>query len=173
MGEGEGVFYFLEMNSRLQVEHPVTEMVTGLDLVELQFRVAAGEALPNEALSPTFSGHAIEARVCAEDPNKRFFPSPGTITYASFPTAMPGVRVDAAVGERGVVSPAYDSLVAKIIAHGSTRTEAIERMRAAIAGTRIDGVATNLEIFPRILAHDDFLRGVHDTGFLSKLLDPA
>jgi acetyl-CoA carboxylase, biotin carboxylase subunit len=170
-GSSAGRFYFLEVNSRLQVEHPVTEMVTALDLVELQLHVAAGGALP-EALrdaASTASGAAIEARVCAEDPDKRFFPSPGTISKAAF-VDREGVRVDAGIMDGSVVSPAYDSLLAKVIAHGKTRDEAIARLKAALAETRIEGVKTNLGLFARVLDHPSFRAGVHDTGFLANEL---
>jgi acetyl/propionyl-CoA carboxylase alpha subunit len=169
-GSDAGKHYFLEVNSRLQVEHPVTEQVTGLDLVELQLRVAAGEPLPEEALRPSFRGHSIEARVCAEDPDKRFFPSPGTLTRVEWPHGMPGVRVDAGYETGSVVSPAYDSLLAKVMAHGDTRDEAIDRLKDALAATVIEGVKTNLSLFPRVLDHPVFRSGRHDTGFLKDIL---
>lgn len=168
-GDVKGQFFFLEVNARLQVEHPVTELVTGLDLVELQLRVAAGEALPKEALEPTFRGHAIEARLCAEDPAKRFFPSPGTITTAVFPTGE-GVRVDTGVESGSVVTPYYDSLLAKIIVHGDTREAAMARLARAAAETKIEGIATNLEVFEKIMADATFREGTHDTGFLKDVL---
>jgi acetyl-CoA carboxylase, biotin carboxylase subunit len=163
-----GTFYFLEVNSRLQVEHPVTEMVTGLDLVELQLWVAAGEKLPERVLRAERRGCSIEARLCAEDPDKRFFPSPGKITRVSFPSA-PYVRVDAGVTDGSVVSPAYDSLLAKLIVYGDTRTQAIERMLEAVRATVIEGVKTNLSLFPRVLESEAFRAGTHDTGFLKEL----
>jgi acetyl/propionyl-CoA carboxylase alpha subunit len=114
-------------------------------------------------------GAAIEARVCAEDPEKRFFPSPGTITKVRFPT-MEGVRIDAGVADGSVVSPAYDSLLAKVIAHGRTRDEAIDRLKAAIEATIIEGVKTNLALFGKVLDHPLFRAGTHDTGFLQNAL---
>lgn len=168
-GNADGKFYFLEVNSRLQVEHPVTEMVTGLDLVEAQLAVAAGERLSEAVCAPRFSGAAIEARICAEDPEKRFFPSPGTITKAEFFTSA-NVRVDAGVASGSVVSPAYDSLLAKVIAHGDSRDQAIARLDEAIQKTTIEGVKTNLSVFPRVLANAAFRSGSHDTGFLTSEL---
>lgn len=168
-GSSKGKYYFLEVNSRLQVEHPVTEMVTGLDLVELQLAVAAGEQLFTGALNPTYRGYSIEARICAEDPEKRFFPSPGTITKVIWPS-LEHVRIDAGVTDGSVVSPAYDSLLAKMIVWGATRDEAIARLEQAVAGTVIEGVKTNLGLFPKVLAHAVFREGSHDTGFLKDQL---
>lgn len=168
-GDAKGQFYFLEVNSRLQVEHPVTELVTGLDLVELQLMVAAGEALPKYARAPTFRGHAIEARVCAEDPEKRFFPSPGVISHAEWPQGE-GIRVDAGFETGCVVPPTYDSLLAKVVAHGDTRDQALDRLKAALLATRIEGIKTNLSIFPTVLDHPVFRAGTHDTGFLKDQL---
>ena len=163
VGAEDGSFFFLEMNTRLQVEHPITEMTTSTDLVELQLRVAGGERF--DALPVQQRGHAIELRVCAEDPDKRFFPSPGTISEAAWPTG-PGMRVDAGVESGSVVPPFYDSLLAKIIGHGSSRSEAIARLLAALQETRVVGVKTNLEMHQRILSHEAFVRGDTDTAFL-------
>ncbi len=160
---GQGAFYFLEVNSRLQVEHPVTELVTGLDLVEQQIRIAGGEGLP-ELPSPP-GGHAVEARLCAEDPEKRFFPSPGTLTRVDFPD-HPHLRVDAGVEAGSEVSPYYDSLLAKVVAWGATRDEAIDRLRDGLAETRIEGLRSNLGVFARIFEHPVFRAGTHDTSFL-------
>jgi acetyl/propionyl-CoA carboxylase alpha subunit len=168
-GNAKGKFYFLEVNSRLQVEHPVTEMVTGLDLVEVQLLVASGEALPQAVQNPRVNGAALEARVCAEDPEKRFFPSPGTIERVRFGEGD-GIRVDSGVVDGSVVPPAYDSLLAKVIAHGPTRDLAIERLKLAIEASRIDGVKTNLGLFSRVLGHAVFKSGTHDTGFLASEL---
>lgn len=168
-GDVKGQFFFLEVNARLQVEHPVTELVTGLDLVELQLRVASGEALPPEALAPTFTGHAIEARICAEDPDKRFFPSPGTITTAEL-FEGDGVRVDAGIASGSEVTPYYDSLLAKMIVHAPTRAEAIDKLRDAVARSKIEGIKTNLGVFDAILANEVFAAGTHDTGFLKDVL---
>ncbi len=163
VADDNGAFYFLEMNTRLQVEHPITEAVTGVDLVELQLRAAAGEVIA--ALDVRQVGHAIELRVCAEDPDKRFFPSPGTVTTATWPTGV-GIRVDAGVESGSVVPPFYDSLLAKVIGHGATRTEAIARLLKALDVTVIDGIKTNLSLHQRVLAHAAFVAGDTDTGFI-------
>jgi acetyl/propionyl-CoA carboxylase alpha subunit len=162
-GPDAGSFYFLEVNSRLQVEHPVTEMVTGLDLVELQLRVADGDILPLD-LRAGGRGHAIEARVCAEDPDQRFIPRPGPLGKVSFPD-MEHVRVDSGVESGSLVTPNYDSLLAKVVAWGDDRDQALDRLRDALAATVIDG-KTNLSLFPRVLDHPTFRRGDHDTSFL-------
>lgn len=167
-GADAGRFYFLEVNSRLQVEHPVTEMVTGLDLVEAQLRVASGESLSPDVVRPTFRGHAIEARICAEDPDKRFFPCPGTLQKVVFPQAE-HVRVDSGVESGFQVSPAYDSLLAKMVVWGEDRGAAIERMRDAIGRTEITGIRTNLSAIQAVLASEPFLAGRHDTGLLKDL----
>ncbi len=167
---GQAQFFFLEVNARLQVEHPVTEMVTGLDLVELQLLIAQGSKLPKDLDDLKFSGHAIEARICAEDPKKRFFPSPGTIEELRFPSQQEGVRVDSGVAAGSIVSPAYDSLLAKLIVWGASREEAIKRLETAVASTHVTGVKCNLEIFPAILAEPEFRSGRHDTSFLSQVL---
>jgi acetyl-CoA carboxylase biotin carboxylase subunit len=164
----DGSFYFLEMNTRLQVEHPITEATTGLDIVELQLRIAAGERF--DALPPfRRQGHAIELRVCAEDPDKRFFPSPGAVSEARWPTGE-GIRVDAGVESGTVVPPFYDSLLAKVIGHGGSRTEAIARLQAALSSTSVTGVKTNLAMHARVLAHEAFARGETDTSFLENHL---
>ena len=134
--DGDGNFSFLEMNTRLQVEHPVTEMITGLDLVELQLAVAGGEPLPEAALHPTITGHAIEVRLCAEDPDNGYLPSSGTFRRVEFPE-IDGVRVDSGVASGSVVSPFYDSMIAKVIAHAPTRAGAINKLQRALgAGAR-------------------------------------
>lgn len=160
-----GSFYFLEMNTRLQVEHPVTEMVTGLDLVEWQIRIAAGEDLPLEQDQIVCRGAAIECRLYAEDP-VRFLPSPGTITTLSWPE---GVRVDTGVEEGSTVTPFYDPMIAKVIVHASTRMEAVERMERALAETRIEGIKTNLSVLLGVMRHEAFRRGTYDTGLLDKI----
>jgi len=165
-GDSVGNFYFLEVNARLQVEHPVTEFVTGFDLVEAQFRVAAGEALSPELLSPRFEGHSIEARICAEDPDKRFFPQPGTITNIEWPK---NARVDAGVESGSVVPPTYDSLLAKIIVHGANRSQAITRLSEAISETKIEGIKTNLSAVQKVLESELFLSGEHDTSIIKEL----
>jgi acetyl-CoA carboxylase, biotin carboxylase subunit len=167
VADDTGAFYFLEMNTRLQVEHPITEAITGVDLVELQLRAAAGEVL--ETLPLKREGHAIELRICAEDPDKRFFPSPGTVTTATWPTG-PGIRVDAGVESGSVVPPFYDSLLAKLIGHGATRAEAIARLQAALSATVVEGVKTNISLHQRLLAHEAFVAGDTDTSFIESRL---
>ncbi len=156
--------FFLEMNARLQVEHPVTELVTGLDLVELQLRVAAGEPLDVDV---RMSGHAIEARVNAED--AQFFPSAGTVVLASYPS---GVRVDAAVETGSEVGTDYDSMIAKVIAHGPDRATALARLDRALADTAILGLETNVGFLRTLLARDDVRAGEMDTGLIGRL-DPV
>jgi acetyl-CoA carboxylase biotin carboxylase subunit len=167
-------FYFLEMNARIQVEHPVTEAVSGLDLVALQFAIAAGERLPLTQDDVVLSGHAIECRVNAEDPCNGFMPSPGRITLGWFPS-LPGLRADTHIESGAVVPPYYDSMIAKLIAWGRTRKEAIAVMRNALAACRVDGVRTNLDLHRAIMADRDFATGGVDTNFLvdRDLLKPA
>lgn len=158
-------FYFLEMNTRLQVEHPITEAVLGLDIVEQQLRIAYGEplAFAQEDLKQT--GHAIELRLCAEDPDKRFFPSPGTIQTAVWPTQV-GVRIDAGIESGSDVPPYYDSLLAKIIGHGKTRAETIALLRTALDDLQVTGVTTNANLHKRILDDEAFQIGEYNTGYL-------
>jgi 3-methylcrotonyl-CoA carboxylase alpha subunit len=160
-------FYFMEMNTRLQVEHPVTEAVTGLDLVEWQLRVAAGEKLPLRQEEIAVSGHAIEARIYAEDPAHDFSPSGGRIWAADFPSG-PGLRVDAGVEEGSVVGSFYDSLLAKVIATGADRTEALARLSEGLAALRIAGPRTNLAFLAAIAAHPDVLSGAVETDFIGR-----
>jgi len=160
-------FYFMEMNTRLQVEHPVTEAVTGLDLVEWQLRVAADEPLPLRQEDIRLRGHAVEARLYAEDPAADFQPSSGRLWAVSFPTG-PGIRVDSGVEEGAVVGPFYDSMLAKIVAHGTDRAEALERLSAAIDATRIAGPKTNLAFLAAIAGHPDFLAGGVTTDFVDQ-----
>jgi acetyl/propionyl-CoA carboxylase alpha subunit len=162
-----GEFYFLEVNTRLQVEHPVTELVTGLDLVELQLRVAGGEPLPPEVLGAGLTGHAIEARLYAEDVPAGYLPATGTLHAFEVP-AVDGVRVDAGVATRSVVGPHYDPMLAKVIAHGRTRADAARRLARALAGARIHGVTTNRDLLVAILREPDFLAGRTDTGYLGR-----
>jgi acetyl/propionyl-CoA carboxylase alpha subunit len=176
VASGAGDLYFLEVNARLQVEHPVTELVTGLDLVELQLRVACGERLPDAVLGAVPNGHAVEARLYAEDPAKNFLPQPGRITSLVFPEGLAGVRVDAGVSQGGEVTPHYDPLIAKIMAHGSDRAQAIGRLDEALAATRIELLgpkgprATNLDFLRRVLGDPRFTGGDYDTALAEQLL---
>ena len=162
-------FYFLEMNTRLQVEHPVTEAITGLDLVDLQIRIAAGEELPLRQEDVLIRGHAIECRIYAEDPENNYFPSPGKITALLAP-AGPGIRLDSGVYEGATVPIDYDPLLAKLIGHGQDRAQAIARLRRALGELFIGGIKTNLSLFRRILADEDFRSGKIDTGYLDRVL---
>jgi propionyl-CoA carboxylase alpha chain len=163
----DGAFYFLEMNTRLQVEHPVTELVTGLDLVALQIAVAEGAPLPETALHPTLHGHAIEVRLCAEDPAAGYLPQTGTLHRVEFATA-PHVRVDTGVADGSVVPPYYDSMLAKAIAWAPTRDGAARRLAGAMRTARLHGVVTNRDQLVRVLEHPEFLAGNIDTGFLER-----
>ena len=160
-----GAFFFLEMNTRIQVEHPVTEMITGLDLVQLQLRLAAGEDVAPALDRVASHGHAIEFRVCAENPERMFLPSPGKITRLVWPDAR-GSRIDSGVREGDSVTAFYDSLIAKIIVHADNRATAIAAMRAALNGITIEGIVTNLEFLRRLLDHPAFLAGQTMTGFI-------
>jgi acetyl-CoA carboxylase biotin carboxylase subunit len=162
-------FYFLEMNTRLQVEHPVTEMVTGLDLVQLQIRIAAGERLPFAQKDVQLRGHAIECRIYAEDPENDFFPSPGKITRLMTP-AGPGIRDESGVYEGWTVPVEYDPLLSKLVAHAGSRPDAIARMQRALEEYFVGGIATNLMLFRRILRHPEFVAGKLDTGLLERML---
>jgi acetyl-CoA carboxylase biotin carboxylase subunit len=164
----DGSFYFIEMNARIQVEHPVTEFVTGVDLIKSQIRIAAGEKL-EAAIGPIeFRGHSIECRVNAEDPDT-FVPSAGRITAFNMPGG-PGVRVDTAAHADAVIPPYYDSLIAKLIVHGRDRAEAIARMRRALEMFVVEGIKTSIPLHQRILAEADFEAGRLDTHFLERLL---
>ena len=160
-------FYFLEVNARIQVEHPVTEAITGLDLVEEQIAIAERRPLRVRQQDVTFTGHAIECRLNAEDPAKGFLPSPGTITGAVFPA---GVRVDTHVQAGSTVPPHYDSLLAKLIAHGAGRGEALARLADALGRCAIDGVVTNLDMHRGLLADPEFRAGGVDTRYLERWL---
>ena len=160
-------FYFLEMNTRLQVEHPVTELVTGIDLVREQIRVAAGEKLSFAQQDISLNGHAIECRVYAEDPDNNFLPSPGRITRLRLPHG-PGVRDDGGVYEGAEVSIYYDPMISKFAVHGRDRAEAIDRMRRALAEYEIGGIKTTLPFFREIMDDDEFIDGKLDTGFISR-----
>jgi propionyl-CoA carboxylase alpha chain len=160
-----GGFFFLEVNARIQVEHPVTEAVTGLDLVRLQLLVAAGEPLPDEAVGATMRGHAVEARLYAEDPRRGFLPQAGTLHRFRIGA---GVRVDAGVADGSVVGVHYDPLLAKVIAHAPGRAEAAGLLAAALAGARLHGVTTNRDLLVGVLRHPAFLAGDVDTAFLER-----
>ncbi len=162
-----GNFMFLEMNARLQVEHPVTELVTGIDLVEQQFLIAAGEDISFTPSRVAPSGHALELRVYAED-SKRFLPSPGTISEWAEP-AGPGVRVDAGYAAGNTVTPFYDPLLAKLCVHGADRAQALERARAAVRAFHISGIKTNLEFHADLLASAEFSGGDYDTSLVGRL----
>ena len=164
-----GRYYFIEMNTRIQVEHPVTELLTGIDIVREQLRIASGLPLSFSQKQVHFSGHALECRINAEDPERDFAPCPGKIDFLHFP-AGPGVRVDSALYNGCEISPYYDSMVAKIIVHGDTRLEAVRRMRRALEEMVVEGVTTNLSLQHLILFEPQFLRGEYDTGFLENHL---
>ena len=161
-------FYFLEMNTRLQVEHPVTELVTGLDLVQLQIRIAAGERLPFTQDQISLRGHAIECRIYAEDPEKDYFPSPGRITDLAEPSG-PGIRLDSGIYPGWNVPLEYDPLLAKLIVYGEDRKQTIARLERALREYFIAGVKTNLGLFRRIVDDQDFVAGRVDTGLLARL----
>ena len=166
-------FYFLEMNTRLQVEHPVTEAITGLDLVEWQLRVAAGEPLPLRQEQLQIHGHAIEARICAENPDNNFLPATGTLHVYRKPAQHTAfqrsrVRIDDGVREGGEISPFYDSMIAKLIVHGATRAEALARLDAALAQVHIVGVATNVQFLRGVLATESFSQAKLDTALIER-----
>jgi acetyl-CoA carboxylase, biotin carboxylase subunit len=162
-------FYFLEMNTRLQVEHPVTELTTGLDLVHLQIRIASGEKLPFQQSDIGIRGHAIECRIYAEDPDNNYFPSPGKITLLLAPSG-PGIRRDSGMYEGWNVPIDYDPLLAKLISYGTDRRQAILRLQRALFEYFVAGIKTNISLFQRILRDDDFQAAKLDTGYLDRLL---
>src|SRR5215469_11457786 len=166
----QGAFYFLEMNARIQVEHPVTEAVTGIDLVAEQIAVAEGRGLSLEQREVRWDGCAIECRINAEDPIDDFRPAPGTIRTAIWPSGK-GVRVDTHIDSGAQIPPFYDSLMAKIIAHGPDRPSALERLRCAINETQIDGVADNVSFHAALLADPEFARGGVNTSYVPRLLE--
>jgi 3-methylcrotonyl-CoA carboxylase alpha subunit len=163
-------FYFMEMNTRLQVEHPVTEAITGLDLVELQFRAASGETLPFAQEDLTIDGHAVEARLYAEDPEKEFLPSTGKLWALEFPEGE-GIRIDTGVETGAEVTPYYDPMIAKIIAHGATRDEALSRLADALGETIVAGPKTNTAFLKKLCEAPEFRAGQFDTGFIDRNLD--
>ena len=158
-------FYFMEMNTRIQVEHPVTEMVTGIDLVKEQIRIASGEKLKIRQEEIKLKGHAIECRINAEDPQKNFMPCPGTVEDLHFPGGN-GVRIESALYNGYVIPPYYDSMVAKVIVHGEDRMDAIRKMRSALGEVVVDGITTNLDFQYEILNHPAFLSGDINTHFI-------
>src|SRR5215203_1095717 len=162
-------FYFIEMNTRIQVEHPVTETLTGVDLVKEQLRVAGGESLSLKQEDVPFEGHAIEFRINAEDPEKDFMPSPGEITFLEVPGG-PGVRVDSANYQGYKIPPFYDSMVGKLIVWALTRDEAINRARRALREYRLEGIKTTIPLHLRLLEDDAFRSGEYHTGYLEELL---
>src|SRR5207253_1237426 len=161
-------FYFLEMNTRLQVEHPVTEGITGLDLVELMIRVAAGEQLPFRQDEIRRDGWAMECRINAEDPFRNFLPSTGRLVKYLPPPEQDGVRVDTGVYEGGEIPMYYDSMIAKLIVHGASRDEAIAKMRQALNAFAIRGISSNIPFQAALLAHPKFMAGDFNTGFIAE-----
>ncbi|KKB42451.1 acetyl-CoA carboxylase biotin carboxylase subunit [Bacillus thermotolerans] len=166
----EQKFYFLEMNTRLQVEHPVTEEITGLDLVEEQLKVASGEKLSFTRQEVKRNGHAIEVRIYAEDPNT-FFPSPGKITEFQLPSGK-GVRNECAIEAGSQVTPFYDPMIGKLITWGATREEACKRMKAALDQYKVEGIKTNIPMLKQVIAHEQFLKGMTTTHFVSDYYVP-
>jgi 3-methylcrotonyl-CoA carboxylase alpha subunit len=169
--DAAGEFFFMEMNTRLQVEHPVTEMITGLDLVEWQLRVAAGEPLPLAQEDLRIDGHAIEARLYAEDPENGFLPSVGRIVHLREPAASSRVRIDTGIRQGDAITQYYDPMIAKLVVHGATRDEAVSRLRAALGEIEVVGVATNAEFLRRVVGHHAFAGGSVDTGLIDRHRD--
>ncbi len=161
-------FYFMEMNTRIQVEHPITEMRTGIDIVKEQIKIAAGETLKFKQKEIEFRGHSIECRINAENPNKNFMPCPGKILGLNLPGGN-GIRVDTAVYEGYVIPTNYDSMIAKIIAYGSNRNEAISKMKRALEELVIDGIETNSDFLFKIIKNPNFIRGTFDTTFIEEM----
>ena len=168
--DGEGNFYFMEMNTRIQVEHPITEMVYGVDLVKQQIRIAAGEPITfrQEEIAP--QGHAIECRINAEDPAHGFRPCPGEVSSLYRPGG-PGIRIDSSVYAGYTITPYYDSMIAKLIAYAPTRMEAIAKMRWALAEFLVDGGQTNIDYQRAIIADPKFIAGDYDNGYLTRKLE--
>ncbi len=160
-------FYFMEMNTRIQVEHPITEERTGIDIVKAQIRIAAGETLKIKQKDVEFRGHSMECRINAENPSKGFMPCPGTITGLNLPGGN-GVRIDTAIYEGYTIPPNYDSMIAKVITHGNTRNEAISKMKRALEETVIEGVDTNIDFLFEIIRNPNFIRGNFDTSFIER-----
>ena len=162
-------FYFMEMNTRVQVEHPVTEMVTGIDIIKEQIKIASGEKLSFTQKDIKFTGHSMEARINAENPEKNFMPCPGTITGLHLPGGN-GVRVDTAIYSGYTVPPTYDSMLAKVIVHGKDRNESIAKLKSAIAELVVDGIQTNADFILKILSNKDFVTNNYDTSFIQNIV---
>ena len=160
-------FYFMEMNTRIQVEHPITEMVTGLDLIKEQIRIASGEKMQYKQKDITFTGHSLEARINAENPEKNFMPCPGTIEELHLPGGN-GVRIDTALYSGYTVPQSYDSMIAKVIVHGNNRDESIAKMKSALAEFVISGIDTNIDFILKILNNETFIKNTYDTSFIEK-----
>ena len=166
--EKDGSFYFMEMNTRIQVEHPVTECVTGIDLIKAQIRIASGEKLMFTQEDIHITGHAIECRINAENPGKNFRPSPGTISDMYLPGGK-GVRIDTAIYSGYTIPPYYDSMIAKLIVWAHSRKEAIDKLRSALGEVIIEGVDTNVDYQYGIVNHPDFVNGTTDTDFIRRI----
>ncbi|MHB8131134.1 MAG: acetyl-CoA carboxylase biotin carboxylase subunit [Mobilitalea sp.] len=162
----QGNYYFMEMNTRIQVEHPVTEMVTGIDMIKAQIKIANGEEMPYRQEDIEFRGHAIECRINAEDPTKNFMPCPGRVENVLFPGGF-GIRVDSALYPGYVVPSCYDSMLAKVIAYGTNREEALQRMRRALSELIIDGIKTNVEYQYELLEREEIISGNYNTGLIA------
>ena len=160
-------FYFMEMNTRIQVEHPVTEMVTGVDIIKEQIKIASGEELTYKQEDIKFNGHSMEVRINAENPDKNFMPCPGTITGLHIPGGN-GVRVDTAIYSGYTVPPTYDSMLAKLIVHGKNREESIAKMKSAVAEFVVEGITTNIDFLLKILENENFKTNNYDTSFIKK-----
>ena len=160
-------FYFMEMNTRVQVEHPVTEMVTGIDIIKEQIKIASGEKLTIKQKDVKVNGHSMEARINAENPDKNFMPCPGTITGLHIPGGN-GIRVDTAIYSGYTIPPTYDSMIAKVIVHGKTREESIAKLKSAVAELVVDGITTNVDFILKILDNENFKKNNYDTSFIEK-----
>ncbi len=165
--DSDGNFYFMEMNTRIQVEHPITEMRTGIDLVKKQIKIAGGEKLDITQKEIEYNGHSIECRINAENPNKKFMPCPGTINGLNLPGGN-GIRIDTAIYDGYKIPPTYDSMIAKIIVHGTNRNEAVAKMKRALEELVIEGIDTNRDFLFDIIRNPDFIRGTFDTSFIEK-----
>lgn len=168
----QGEFYFMEMNTRIQVEHPVTEMITGIDIVKEQLRIAAGEKLTKQQAEIQFTGHAIECRINAENPAMNFAPAPGTLTNVLLPAGGLGIRVDSAVYTGYTIPPFYDSMIAKIIVHGENRFDALMKMQRSLSELVTEGVTTNADFQLDLISHPAVIQGEYDTAFLQEKFLP-